>query len=199
MRSMAFHRAVVIGPTVEDESSARGWLAGAPPREGGMCGFGPRRVAHCVTSRTGGGAPGGPRRSETPNIHPPPMTWNPTQLPEQHGRNILITGSNAGPGYFAAEQLDATGAHIIVASRQSPVASRQSPVASRQLHSAKGGCCARIHSATGAVCRARVVAARPRYPRVNTGPCDRRARMNAAKRALRGRHVLLRRGGSSNQ
>ena len=58
------------------------------------------------------------------------MTWNPTQLPEQHGRNILITGSNAGPGYFAAEQLDATGAHIIVASRQSPVASRQSPVAS---------------------------------------------------------------------
>ena len=50
------------------------------------------------------------------------MTWNPTQLPEQHGRNIFISGGDAGPGYFAAEQLAATGAHIIVASRQSPVA-----------------------------------------------------------------------------
>ena len=113
------------------------------------------------------------------------MTWNPTQLPEQHGRNIFISGGDAGPGYFAAEQLDATGAHIIVASRQS--------------QSAKGGCCARIHSATGAVCPARVVAARPRYPRVSTGPCDRRARVITAKRALRGRHVLLRQGRSHNQ
>ena len=64
------------------------------------------------------------------------MTWNPTQLPEQHGRNIFISGGDAGPGYFAAEQLAATGAHIIVASRQSPVASRQSPVASRNQQKA---------------------------------------------------------------
>ena len=46
---VAFHRAVVIGPTVEDESSARGWLAGAPPREGGMCGLG-RGESHIASA-----------------------------------------------------------------------------------------------------------------------------------------------------
>lgn len=45
------------------------------------------------------------------------MTWNPTQLPDQSGRTILITGGNAGLGYFAAEQIARTGAHIIIASR----------------------------------------------------------------------------------
>jgi len=47
------------------------------------------------------------------------MTWNPSELPGQYGRVFVITGGNAGLGYFAAEQLAATGARIVLASRSS--------------------------------------------------------------------------------
>ena len=45
------------------------------------------------------------------------MSWNPAELPGQYGRVVVITGGNAGLGYFAAEQLAATGARIVLASR----------------------------------------------------------------------------------
>lgn len=45
------------------------------------------------------------------------MSWSITALPDQSGRTIVITGSTAGIGYFAAEQLAAAGAHVVLASR----------------------------------------------------------------------------------
>ena len=43
--------------------------------------------------------------------------WDPRHLPDLHGRRFLITGSNAGLGYFSAEQLAAAGATVIMTGR----------------------------------------------------------------------------------
>jgi NAD(P)-dependent dehydrogenase (short-subunit alcohol dehydrogenase family) len=43
--------------------------------------------------------------------------WDPAHLPSQSGKTIVVTGGNAGIGYFVSEQLAAAGAHIIMASR----------------------------------------------------------------------------------
>ena len=45
------------------------------------------------------------------------MTWNPARLPDQSGRVFVVTGGNAGLGYFTVEQLAGTGARVILASR----------------------------------------------------------------------------------
>jgi len=45
------------------------------------------------------------------------MTWNPLELPDQTGKTFVVTGGNAGIGYFAAEQLARADAHVVIASR----------------------------------------------------------------------------------
>ncbi|MFE2144384.1 SDR family NAD(P)-dependent oxidoreductase [Streptomyces sp. NPDC059456] len=43
--------------------------------------------------------------------------WNVHRLPSAEGRTFLVTGGNAGIGYFVAEQLAATGAVVVLGSR----------------------------------------------------------------------------------
>lgn len=43
--------------------------------------------------------------------------WDVRRLPSAEGKNFLVTGGNAGIGYFVAEQLACTGATVILGSR----------------------------------------------------------------------------------
>ncbi|AGW42705.1 3-oxoacyl-ACP reductase [Leifsonia xyli subsp. cynodontis DSM 46306] len=43
--------------------------------------------------------------------------WNPAELPDAHSRTVVITGGNAGVGYFTGEQLARAGAHVVLACR----------------------------------------------------------------------------------
>jgi NAD(P)-dependent dehydrogenase (short-subunit alcohol dehydrogenase family) len=43
--------------------------------------------------------------------------WDPARLPSQSGKTFVVTGGNAGIGYFVSEQLAATGARVVLASR----------------------------------------------------------------------------------
>ena len=43
--------------------------------------------------------------------------WDPERLPDLHGRSYLVTGSNAGLGFFSVEQLAGAGAHVIMTGR----------------------------------------------------------------------------------
>ncbi|MGW2230819.1 SDR family NAD(P)-dependent oxidoreductase [Streptomyces formicae] len=47
----------------------------------------------------------------------PSRPWNVHLLPSAEGKVFLITGGNAGIGYFVAEQLAATGAVVVLGSR----------------------------------------------------------------------------------
>lgn len=47
----------------------------------------------------------------------PTPTWDVQELPRADGRTFLVTGGNAGIGYFVAEQLSATGATVVLGSR----------------------------------------------------------------------------------
>lgn len=44
-------------------------------------------------------------------------SWNPTNPTDLTGRTVVVTGGNAGLGYFACEQLAAAGATVVMASR----------------------------------------------------------------------------------
>ncbi|MEU3531733.1 SDR family NAD(P)-dependent oxidoreductase [Streptomyces murinus] len=44
-------------------------------------------------------------------------SWDVHRLPSAEGRNFLVTGGNAGIGYFTAEQLAATGAVVVLGCR----------------------------------------------------------------------------------
>ncbi|GAA1828748.1 SDR family NAD(P)-dependent oxidoreductase [Agromyces salentinus] len=45
------------------------------------------------------------------------MTWYPLALPPQAGHRFLVTGANAGLGFFTAARLAAAGAHVVLAGR----------------------------------------------------------------------------------
>ncbi|GGH44598.1 SDR family NAD(P)-dependent oxidoreductase [Microbacterium album] len=47
----------------------------------------------------------------------PGAAWDPARLPDLSGRMYLITGANAGLGYFASEQLARAGAHVVLSGR----------------------------------------------------------------------------------
>ncbi|MFF9481613.1 SDR family NAD(P)-dependent oxidoreductase [Streptomyces sp. NPDC014733] len=47
----------------------------------------------------------------------PSRPWNAHRPPSAEGRTFLVTGGNAGIGYFVAEQLAATGAVVVLGSR----------------------------------------------------------------------------------
>ncbi|WP_260475476.1 SDR family NAD(P)-dependent oxidoreductase [Streptomyces sp. WAC 06725] len=47
----------------------------------------------------------------------PPGSWDVHRPPSAEGRSILVTGGNAGIGYFVAEQLAGTGATVVLGSR----------------------------------------------------------------------------------
>lgn len=52
------------------------------------------------------------------------MSWDPRHLPSAAGRTFVVTGGNAGIGYFTAEQLALAGARAILASRSAEKANR---------------------------------------------------------------------------
>jgi NAD(P)-dependent dehydrogenase (short-subunit alcohol dehydrogenase family) len=45
------------------------------------------------------------------------LDWDPERLPTQAGKTFVVTGGNAGIGYFVSEQLARAGGRIILASR----------------------------------------------------------------------------------
>jgi NAD(P)-dependent dehydrogenase (short-subunit alcohol dehydrogenase family) len=52
------------------------------------------------------------------------VNWDPRSLPPQAGGTFVVTGGNAGIGYFTSEQLASTGARVILASRSAERAER---------------------------------------------------------------------------
>ncbi|MEW2352412.1 SDR family NAD(P)-dependent oxidoreductase [Spirillospora sp. NPDC029432] len=46
-----------------------------------------------------------------------PAPWDVRRLPRAEGKNFLVTGGNAGIGYFVAEQLAGTGATVVLGCR----------------------------------------------------------------------------------
>ena len=45
------------------------------------------------------------------------MSWYPLALPSQAGRRYLVTGANAGLGFFTAARLAGAGAHVVLSGR----------------------------------------------------------------------------------
>src|SRR4051812_28078814 len=93
------------------------------------CQWGKRSVSGMGAAR-GGGAPGRgwgvraalfhPVPSSGDPIIPPPRQvppWDVHRLPRARGKTFLVTGGNAGIGYFVAEQLAGTGAAVVLGSR----------------------------------------------------------------------------------
>ena len=66
--------------------------------------------------------------------------WDPRHLPDLTGRRYLITGANAGLGYFSAEQLVGAGAHVIMTGRSpNRLAAAHAAIERRVLDVSAGG------------------------------------------------------------
>ncbi|MGH1526281.1 SDR family NAD(P)-dependent oxidoreductase [Leifsonia sp. L25] len=70
------------------------------------------------------------------------MGWDATALPDAHGRTVVVTGANAGVGYFTAEQLAGAGAHVVLACRDPERAEAAVSAIRRRVRGASvEGCC----------------------------------------------------------
>jgi NAD(P)-dependent dehydrogenase (short-subunit alcohol dehydrogenase family) len=45
------------------------------------------------------------------------VNWDPRNIPSQSGKTFVVTGGNAGIGYFIGEQLAVAGARVVIAAR----------------------------------------------------------------------------------
>nr|WSX47889.1 SDR family NAD(P)-dependent oxidoreductase [Streptomyces sp. NBC_00974] len=62
--------------------------------------------------------------------------WDVHRLPSAEGRTFLVTGGNAGIGYFVAEQLAATGAVVVLGSRDAAKAAAAMASIRSRVHGA---------------------------------------------------------------
>jgi NAD(P)-dependent dehydrogenase (short-subunit alcohol dehydrogenase family) len=65
-----------------------------------------------------------------------PDGWDARRLPAQSGKVFLVTGGSRGIGYFAAEQLAAADAHVVIAARDEDRARRALGAISRRIDGA---------------------------------------------------------------
>jgi NAD(P)-dependent dehydrogenase (short-subunit alcohol dehydrogenase family) len=63
--------------------------------------------------------------------------WDVHRLPPAAGRNVLVTGGNAGVGYFVAEQLADAGASVVLGSRDTAQAETAAAWIRSQVPSAR--------------------------------------------------------------
>lgn len=57
----------------------------------------------------------------------PSFTWEPDQMPDQHGRTVVVTGATGGLGLAVAIRLAAAGAHVVAGVRDLDKAARVLP------------------------------------------------------------------------
>ncbi|WP_267423064.1 MULTISPECIES: SDR family NAD(P)-dependent oxidoreductase [unclassified Curtobacterium] len=57
----------------------------------------------------------------------PSFTWEPDQMPDQHGRTVVVTGATGGLGLAVATRLAAAGAHVVAGVRDLDKAARVLP------------------------------------------------------------------------
>ncbi|GLB66780.1 SDR family NAD(P)-dependent oxidoreductase [Arthrobacter mangrovi] len=65
---------------------------------------------------------------------------NPADIQSLHGRTIVVTGGNAGLGYFASEQLAAAGAHVVIAARNPAKAAAAAAAITARIPEARISC-----------------------------------------------------------
>lgn len=68
----------------------------------------------------------------------PRDAWNPESLPDLTGRRYLVTGSNAGLGYFSSEQLVRAGARVVMTGRNPNRLSAAKAAVLRRVEEAEG-------------------------------------------------------------
>ena len=55
------------------------------------------------------------------------MSWYPVPIPSQAGRSVLVTGANAGLGFFTSARLARAGAHVTLSGRSARLISAHRP------------------------------------------------------------------------